>query len=107
MLLIASSCHPVHIVLVVSMLYCQPTYEGSRPQDRNLVQAFCSTCSSTSSKLGYNKSFCQWEDEMAREMSDHPLAYAKAKKMKSLTLHTHGNLFFFFVTIRIIVTTAR
>jgi len=30
---------------------------------------------------------CQWEDE-----TDHPPSYAEAKKMKSLTLHTHGCL---------------
>ena len=32
---------------------------------------------------------CQWEDEMAREITGHPPSYAVAKKMKSLTLHTH------------------
>jgi len=33
---------------------------------------------------------CQWEDETAREMTGHPTSYAKAKKMKSVTLHTQG-----------------
>jgi len=33
---------------------------------------------------------CQWEDEAARERTGNPPSYAKAKKMKSLTLHTHG-----------------
>jgi len=34
----------------------------------------------------------QWEDEMVRERTCHPPIYAEAKKMKSLTLHTHGCL---------------
>jgi len=33
---------------------------------------------------------CQWEDEMVRERTDHLPSYAEDKKMKSLTLHTHG-----------------
>ena len=35
---------------------------------------------------------CQWEDETVRERTGHPPSYAEAKKMKSLTLHTHGCL---------------
>src|SRR6218665_2257096 len=35
---------------------------------------------------------CRLEDEAARERSDHPPSYAKAKKMKSLRLDTHGCL---------------
>src|SRR6218665_1834235 len=35
---------------------------------------------------------CQWGDETARERTGHPPSYAEAKKMKSLTLHTHGCL---------------
>jgi len=35
---------------------------------------------------------CQWEDETVRERTGHPSLYAAAKKMKSLTLHTHGCL---------------
>ena len=35
---------------------------------------------------------CRWEDETARERTGHPPSYAEAKKMKSLTLHTHGCL---------------
>jgi len=34
-------------------------------------------------------SHCHWEDETARERTGHPTSYAKAKKMKSLTLHKH------------------
>ena len=32
---------------------------------------------------------CQWEDEMARERIGQSPSYAEAKKVKSLTLHTH------------------
>ena len=35
---------------------------------------------------------CQWEDESVRERTGHPPSPAMAKKMKSLTLHTHGCL---------------
>src|SRR6218665_2719491 len=35
---------------------------------------------------------CQWEDETVRERTCHPPSYAGAKKMKSITLHTHGCL---------------
>ena len=33
---------------------------------------------------------CRWEDETVRERTGHPPSYAEAKKMKSLTLNTHG-----------------
>ena len=33
---------------------------------------------------------CQWEDETMRERDGRPPSYAEAKKMKSLTFHTHG-----------------
>src|SRR6218665_2734182 len=33
---------------------------------------------------------CAWEDEMARKRTFHLPSYAEAKKMKSLTLCTHG-----------------
>src|SRR6218665_2283284 len=33
---------------------------------------------------------CQWEDETVRERTGHSPSYAEAKKMKLLTLHTHG-----------------
>jgi len=38
---------------------------------------------------------CQWEDETVREGTGHlpsSSSYAKAKKIKLLTLHTHGCL---------------
>src|SRR6218665_1047484 len=33
---------------------------------------------------------CQWKDETERERTGPPPSYAEAKKIKSLTLHTHG-----------------
>ena len=33
---------------------------------------------------------CLWENEMVRERTGRMPSYAVAKKMKSLTLHTHG-----------------
>src|SRR6218665_3960281 len=33
---------------------------------------------------------CQWVDNTLRERIGHPPSYAEAKKMKSLTLHTHS-----------------
>jgi len=33
---------------------------------------------------------CRQEDEKARERNGHPFLFADARKMKSLTLHTHG-----------------
>jgi len=50
--------------------------------------------------------YCQWDDETVRERTDNPPSYAVAKKMKSITLHTHGCLrakgmiFFFFIDFR-------
>ena len=32
----------------------------------------------------------QWEDETVWERTGHPPSYAEAKKMKSITLNTHG-----------------
>ena len=37
-----------------------------------------------------DRTHCQWEDEMVRERTGHLPSYAEAKKMKLLTLHTHG-----------------
>ena len=36
--------------------------------------------------------YYQWEDETVRERTGHPPSDVVAKKMKSLTLHTHGCL---------------
>ena len=35
---------------------------------------------------------CLWENETARERTGHKPKYTEAKKMKLLTLHTHGCL---------------
>jgi len=35
---------------------------------------------------------CQWEDETVRERTGHPHSYAESKKMKLLTVRTHGCL---------------
>ena len=56
---------------------------------RNLVRDFCSICT----PLSYDEHtdpHCQWEDETVRERIGHPPSYAVTKKMKSMTLHTHG-----------------
>jgi len=33
---------------------------------------------------------CLWEAETARERTGHPPPYVEAKRMKPITLHTHG-----------------
>lgn len=33
---------------------------------------------------------CRWEDESERERTGHTPSYAETKKIKLLTLHTHG-----------------
>jgi len=40
---------------------------------------------------------CQWEDEAVRKRTGHPPSYAEVKKMKSLTLHIPGLLFFLVI----------
>src|SRR6218665_715908 len=66
---------------------------GSNPgQGRNLVRDFCSTCAPkvNSAMMSTLTSPCQWEDKTVRERTGHPPSCTEAKKMKSLTLHTHG-----------------
>ena len=64
--------------------------QGSNPgQGRNLVWDFCSTCAN-SAMLSTLTTHCQLEDETVTERTGHPPSYTVAKKMKSLTLHTHG-----------------
>src|SRR6218665_1778535 len=60
-------------------------------QGRNLVD-FCSTCAplANSAMMSTLTAHCQWEDETVRERTGQPPSCAEAKKMKSLTLHTHG-----------------
>ena len=66
-------------------------------QGSNLVRAeICVKISAQPSTLANSAMMstlivhCQWEDEMVRERTGHTPSYAEAKKMKSLTLHTHG-----------------
>src|SRR6218665_682760 len=40
---------------------------------------------------------CQWEVSTVRKRTGHPTSCAEVKKMKSLTLHIPGLLFFFLV----------
>jgi len=35
---------------------------------------------------------CQWKEETVSQRNGHPLSYADAKKMKSLTLHAMAAL---------------
>ena len=46
----------------------------------------------TPSQLSYDEyTDCTlWENETVRERTGQPPSYTEAKKMKSLTLHTHG-----------------
>src|SRR6218665_1841485 len=63
---------------------------GSNPgQGRNLVQDFRYPVAN-SAMTGTLTALCQWEDQTARERTGHPTLYAEVKKMKSLTLCTHG-----------------
>ena len=59
--------------------------EGSNPgQGRNLHPV------ASSAMLSAPTVHRRWEDETLRERTGHPPTYAKAKRMKSLTLHTHS-----------------
>src|SRR6218665_2700844 len=79
--------------LVNSVLDCQSRSSGlkSRPGQkfgsRFLLHLHPLAYSAMMSTLTIH---CQWEDEMVRETTGHPLSHAKAKKLKSLILHTHG-----------------
>ena len=50
---------------------------------------------------------CRWDEETLKERIGHQPSYVEAKKMKSLTLHTHGYhraglielLFFFYMCL--------
>ena len=77
---------------VVSMLDCQSRGLGFKPQPgqnfglRFLLHLCPLANSAMMSSLTVH---CKWEDETVRERTGHLPSYAKAKKMKSLTLHTH------------------
>jgi len=65
---------------------------GSNPgQGRNLVRAPPAPLAN-SDMMSTLTAHCQWENETVRERTGHPPSYAVAKKIKSLTLHTHGCL---------------
>src|SRR6218665_1840268 len=57
---------------------------------------FCSTCAivslTNSAMMNTLTAHCQWEDETVRKRTGHPLSYAVAKKVKSLTPQTNGCL---------------
>src|SRR6218665_2492372 len=61
-------------------------------QIRNLVNDSCSTCTPkpTQDIMSAPTIHCKWEDETVRERIGHP-SDAEAKKMASLTLHTHSS----------------
>jgi len=73
----------VHGDLVVSLLDCQSRGLGieisAPPAPPNQL-----------SYDEYTTVHCQWEDETVKERTGHLPSYTEAKKMKSLTLHTHG-----------------
>ena len=81
--------------LVVSVLDCQSW--GSRLKPRP-GQKFSSRVLfhlhplANSAMMSTVTTHCQWEDEMVRERSGHQPSYTEAKKIRSLTLHTHGCL---------------
>ena len=74
----------------VSVLDCHSRGSGFKSQgSRNVDQDFCSrtqfSCDEYTDRI-----HCQWEHATARERTDHPPSYVEVKKMKLLTLHTHG-----------------
>lgn len=77
--------------VVVSVLHCQSRGRGFNSHyGRNLVRDF-SVCHLANGTIMSTSTIpCQWKDETARERNGQPPSYAKAKKMKLLTLHTHG-----------------
>ena len=90
-----------HLGLVVSMQDCQSWSSGfkSRSGHKFGSRFQLHLCPLANSALMSTlTAHCQCEDEKVKEMTGHPTSYAVAKKMKSLTLHTHGHLkgLFFF-----------
>src|SRR6218665_2608267 len=82
-------------MLVVSVLDCQlrglrfKSWPGQKIGSRFLRHSHPIANSAMMSKLTLTI-YCQWEDKTVREKTGHPPSYAEAKKMKSVTLHTHG-----------------
>src|SRR6218665_2375979 len=85
----------MHGGLVVGVLDCQS--RGSEFKSRPL-QKFGSTLLShlnlhplaNSAIMSTLIIRCQWVDESVRERTGHPPSYVEAKRMKLLSLHTHG-----------------
>ena len=79
--------------LVVSVLDCQSWGSGfkSRPEQKfsSRFLLHLSTIAN-SAMMSTLIAHCQWDDETVGERTGNPSSYAKAKKMKSLTLHTCG-----------------
>src|SRR6218665_36552 len=83
----------VHGSLVVSVLDCQSKGPGfkSRPGQKSGLRFLLHLCPLANSAMNSTlTAHCQWEVETVRERTGHQPSYAEAKKMKSLTLHTHG-----------------
>src|SRR6218665_333199 len=79
--------------LVVSVLDCQSRGSGfkSRPVQKFGSRFLLHLCPlANSAMMNTWTTHCHWEDEMVKETTGHPPSYAEAKKIKSLTLHTHG-----------------
>ena len=80
---------------MVSVLDCQSWGLGFKPrpgQKFGSIFLFQLRPLANSAMMSTLTAHCQWEDETARERTGHPPSYAVAKKMKSLTFHTHGCL---------------
>src|SRR6218665_153303 len=90
----------VHSGLVVSMLDMNFEVQILAKEEIFIEISAPSAPLSQLSYGEYTDAHCLWEDETVRERTGHPHSYTVAKKMKSLTLHTHGCLkellFFFF-----------
>jgi len=91
------SCESIKWSLTQNHFAPPSTLTGSNHgQGRNFVRDFCSTWTPSqlrhSAMLSALTTHCQWENETVRERTGHSPSYAEAKKMKSLTLHTHSCL---------------
>ena len=67
----------------------------SNPHKAEIFREFCSTCVNLAvmSTLTVHRLYTgRWKGERVRERFGHPPLFAEAKKMKSLTIHTHGCL---------------
>ena len=76
--------------VVVSVLDCRSRGSGLKSRPRQKFGSRFLLHLAISGTMSTLTVHCQWEDEAAREKIGHPPSYAQAKKMKSLTLNTHG-----------------